>query len=107
MKIAVINGSPKGKYSITLQTVRYLSLIYPDQEFVTLDVGQRIKALERDFTEARKLLCEADAVIFSYPVYTFLAPSQLHRFIELLKAGALIYRASLRHRYPHPSTFTT
>ena len=29
MKIAVINGSPKGKYSITLQTVRYLGLIYP------------------------------------------------------------------------------
>ena len=24
MKIAVINGSPKGKYSITLQTVLYL-----------------------------------------------------------------------------------
>ena len=24
MKILVINGSPKGEYSITLQTVRYL-----------------------------------------------------------------------------------
>ena len=89
MKIAVINGSPKGKYSITLQTVRYLGLIYPEHEFVTLDAGQRIKALERDFTEAGKLLCEADAVIFSYPVYTFLAPSQLHRFIELAKANGV------------------
>ena len=89
MKIAVINGSPKGKYSITLQTVRYLGLIYPEHEFVTLDVGQRIKALERDFTEAGKLLSEADAVIFSYPVYTFLAPSQLHRFIELAKADGV------------------
>jgi len=89
MKIAVINGSPKGKYSVTLQTVRYLGIVYPDHEFKVLDAGQRIKALERDFTEARELLLWADAVLFSYPVYTFLAPSQLHRFIELAKADGV------------------
>ena len=89
MKIAVINGSPKGKYSITLQTVRYLSMIYPEHEFEVLHAGQRIKALERDFGEARELLEGADAVLFSYPVYTFLAPSQLHRFIELTKADGI------------------
>ena len=89
MKIAVINGSPKGKYSITLQTVRYLALIYPEHEFVTLNAGQKIKALEKDFTEARELLSSAHAVLFSYPVYTFLAPSQLHRFIELVKADGV------------------
>jgi multimeric flavodoxin WrbA len=89
MKIAVINGSPKGKYSVTLQTVRYLGIVYPDHDFKVLDAGQRIKALERDFTEARELLTWADAVLFSYPVYTFLAPSQLHRFIELTKADGV------------------
>lgn len=89
MKIAVINGSPKGKYSITLQTVRYLGLIYPEHEFKVLHAGQKIKALEKDFTEARELLSECEAVLFSYPVYTFLAPSQLHRFIELLKAEGI------------------
>ena len=26
-------------------------------------------------------------MLFSYPVYTFIAPSQLHRFIELVKAS--------------------
>ncbi len=86
MKIAVINGSPKGKYSITLQTVRYLEKKHPEHEFSVLHAGQRIKALEKDFTEARVLMMASDAIIFSYPVYTFICPSQLHRFIELLKA---------------------
>lgn len=89
MKIAVINGSPKGKYSVTLQTVRYLEIMYSEHEFCVLNVGQKIKALERDFTEARELLSTADAVLFSYPVYTFLAPSQLHRFIELVKVDGI------------------
>ena len=42
MKIAVINGSPNGKYSINLQTVRYLQLKYPEHEFSVLHAGQRI-----------------------------------------------------------------
>ncbi len=89
MKIAVINGSPKGKYSITLQTVRYLERKFPEHEFSVLHAGQTVRALERDFSAARELLSSADAVMFSYPVYTFLAPSQLHRFIELMKADGV------------------
>lgn len=87
MKIAVINGSPKGKYSITLQTVLYLEKKFPQHEFCVLNAGQQIKALEKDFSKARDLLETSDAVIFSYPVYTFLAPAQLHRFIELTKSN--------------------
>ena len=39
MKIAVVNGSPKGKYSITLQTVRYLERNFPSVslQFCTRD----------------------------------------------------------------------
>ena len=86
MKFLVLNGSPKGNYSITLQTVNYLAALHPEHSFKVLNVGQKIKALEKNFAPARDAVAEADALLFSYPVYTFIAPSQLHRFIELLKA---------------------
>lgn len=85
MNILVVNGSPKGKYSVTLQTINYLMKLYGDNDFEILHAGQRIKALERDFTPAKQALEKADLIIFSYPVYTFIAPYQLHRFIELIK----------------------
>ena len=85
MNILVLNGSPKGKYSITLQTVLYLEKKFKDCHFEILNVGQTIKVLEKDFTPAIKAIEQADALLFSYPVYTFIAPSQLHRFIELMK----------------------
>ena len=85
MRILVLNGSPKGENSITLQTVRYLEKRFKDETFEVLHVGQRIKALEKDFAEAEEKLCAADLLLFCYPVYTFLVPSQLHRFIELIK----------------------
>ena len=89
MNILVLNGSPKGSNSITLQTVKYLQLLYPEHCWEVLHVGPRIKALEKDFAPAREAVERAELLLFSYPVYTFIAPSQLHRFIELLKADGL------------------
>ena len=85
MKILVLNGSPKGSASITLQTVNYIAKKFPGHEFEILHVGARIKALEKDFAPAAEALAKADVLLFSYPVYTFIAPCQLHRFIELMK----------------------
>lgn len=92
MRILVLNGSPKGEYSITLQTSLYLQKRYPQHDFEVLHVGQRIKLLERDFTPILEAVEKADLLLFSYPVYTFIAPSQLHRFIELLKASDIDLR---------------
>ena len=85
MKILVINGSPKGSNSITLQTVNYIAKKFPGDDFEILHAGARIKALEKDFGPAIDAIERAELLLFSYPVYTFIAPYQLHRFIELMK----------------------
>jgi multimeric flavodoxin WrbA len=89
MKVLVLNGSSKGEYSITFQTVLYLEKKFSEHYFRFLHVGRRIKSLEKDFSEAAEAIKEADLLLFSYPVYTFIAPSQLHRFMELLKDSGL------------------
>ena len=87
MKILVINGSPKGKYSITLQHTYYLEKLYPQHSFEVIHAGQKIKSLEKDFSPVKEAIEKADVLLFSYPVYTFIAPCQLHKFLELLKAA--------------------
>lgn len=89
MKILVLNGSPKGKYSITLHTVLYLEKQFPQCEFKILHVGQQIKNYQKDITGVLAAIGEADILLFSYPVYTFIAPYQLHRFIELIKESGV------------------
>ena len=95
MKIIVINGSPKGDNSITLQTVLYIQKHFPAHQFTVLNVGSRIRKLEKDFADAAEKLEEAELLLFAYPVYTFLVPSQLHRFIELMKEN----RVDVRGKY--------
>ena len=85
MNILILNGAPAGDNSITLQTMRYIQKFFPEHHYEQLNVGQRIKAIERDFSNAGVMLEKAELIVFSYPVYTFLVPSQLHRFVELIK----------------------
>ena len=85
MHVLVINGSPSGKNSITFQTVLFIEKHFKKINFNYLHVGSGIHAIEKSFAEAEDALRSADLLLFAYPVYTFLVPSQLHRFIELIK----------------------
>jgi len=40
MKIAVLNGSPKGQISVTMQYVRFLQQKFPEAEFKFIDVPE-------------------------------------------------------------------
>ena len=89
MKILVLNASPKGENSTTVHTVLYLQALHPEHAFTIVPVGQRIKSYEKDFAPLRTELEQAELILFSYPVYTFIAPYQLHRLIELIKADGV------------------
>ncbi len=89
MKVCVLNGSPKGKYSITLQSMLYLEKKFEDSAFEIVNVGQSIRALEKDMNGVLEKIDDADLLMFCYPVYTFVAPYQLHRFVELLKENGV------------------
>lgn len=85
MKVLVLNGSPKGKNSISLQSALYLQKKFMADEFRIIHVGAMSKSLEKNFSPLEEAIEWADCLLFCYPVYTFLVPSQLHRCIELIK----------------------
>ncbi len=87
MKILVLNGSPKGKESITLQYVNYIQKKNPTHNYEVENISQRIKRIEKNesvFQEIIKKVEDADAIIWAVPLYVCLVPSQYKRFIELI-----------------------
>lgn len=89
MKITVISGSPKGNDSITLQYIKYIEKHHPDVEFKVFNVGSQINKIVGEKEELDAIFTsvhDSKGVIWAFPVYFFLVPSQLKRFIEAIFA---------------------
>lgn len=112
-RIVVLNGSPKGKDSISYQYVRYLQVVKAEVEVSNFHIGQTIQSLERHpekLAEMANAIRQADLVLWVYPVYTFLVPYQVMRWIELMNAYGhadafsgkwMSQIATSRHFYDH------
>ncbi len=85
MNILVLNGSPKAKASITLQNLLYLEKKFPQHSFSYIHVGCPERSNRENIEKTKEAILSSDLVIFSFPVYTFIAPGQLHAFIRILK----------------------
>jgi len=87
VKIIVLNGSPKGEISITMQYVSFIQKKFPQHEFKILNITQRGKQIESRqdvFQEIIEEIKGADGVLWAFPLYVFLVHSQYKRFIELI-----------------------
>jgi multimeric flavodoxin WrbA len=85
MNIVVLNGSPKGEVSITMQYISFLQKHFPDHSFRILHISQEISTIEKStFQSVIEEIEKTDALIWASPLYVFLVPSQLKRFIELI-----------------------
>ncbi|MGL4370467.1 MAG: flavodoxin family protein, partial [Spirochaetota bacterium] len=86
MNIIVLHGSPKGETSVTMQYVLYLQKKMPEHSWNIECVASRISKLENDesaFSAIIEKVKKADIVLWSFPLYHLLVPSQMKRFIEL------------------------
>jgi len=87
MKVVVLNGSPKGDVSVTMQYVAYLRKKFPEHSYEIINAAQRIGTMERD-AAAFETICgsvrSANLVIWAFPLYYLLVCSQYKRFIELI-----------------------
>ena len=87
MKFIVLNGSPKGEDSITLQYVAYIRKHFPHHDFRIVHVSQQIKKLEKNLESFQEIMNEvrtADGILWAFGLWVLCVPAQYMRFIELI-----------------------
>jgi multimeric flavodoxin WrbA len=87
MKIIVLNGSPKGNLSVTLQYVHFIQKKFPQHELKIIHISKNIKKIERDENAFQEIIDEvrsSDGILWSFGLWILCVPAQYMRFIELI-----------------------
>ena len=87
MNIVVLNGSPKGDMSVTMQSIEYLKLEFPGENIEIINIAEKLNAIEKDpafFNDILVKIDRSDGVLWAFPLYHLLVHSNYKRFIELL-----------------------
>lgn len=87
MNTVVLNGSPKGELSVTMQYVSYGIRMHPEHRYEIIDIAQKEKlnAILNDKNVFEAILSKieaSDLVIWAVPVYACMVPTQVKQFIE-------------------------
>ena len=61
MKIAVLNGSPKGELSITMQYVKFIQKSFPEHDLKIINISERIKKLENNKEYFKEIIEEINS----------------------------------------------
>jgi len=100
MKITVLSGSPKGEMSVTLQYVKFIQRKFPQHELKIIHISHDIQKIEKDEKVFKRTIDDiegSDGVLWAFPLYVLLVPSQYKRFIELIyERGA---QAAFKNKY--------
>jgi multimeric flavodoxin WrbA len=87
MNIAVLNGSPKGELSITIQYINFIQKKFPEHRFNIFHVAKNIKRMEKDDAYFQSIIEEirnSDGVLWAFGLWVLVVSAQYMRFIELI-----------------------
>lgn len=87
MNIVVLNGSPKGDISVTMQYIHYIQKKYKQHRLTIINIAKNIHKIEKDrayFDNIMDAIKSSDGVLWAFPLYVFTVSSSYQRFIELI-----------------------